>query len=53
MASSLWRREVALFTSWGVRLDILVGVASRGVADLGVPGTLEVGEAQLLLAPEM
>ena len=58
MASSLWRREVALLTSAGVREENLVGVASLGVADLGVPGTELVGEvtrleAQLELAPDM
>ena len=42
MASSLCRSEVALLTSAGVRLDSRVGVASRGVADRGVPGMLQV-----------
>ena len=49
---------MALFTSAGVREENLVGVASLGVAERGVPGTEEVGEvtrleAQLELAPDM
>ena len=47
---------MALLTSCGVRLYSRVGVLSRGVADLGVPGTEDVGdvtrdEAQLEDAP--
>ena len=52
MASSLWRRAVALLTSCGVRVTSLVGVCSLGVADLGVPGRLEVGEVTRLVQLE-
>ena len=43
---------MALLTSCGVRVTSLVGVCSLGVADLGVPGRLEVGEVTRLVQLE-